>query len=69
MINLSSFNAGVEDAFSKNFCYSYNLICRSNKPTCLKTQDKPSCMDLILTNCPGSLQNSCPIETYLSEFS
>ena len=39
-----------------------------NKPTCYKNPDRPSCIDLILTNCPRSLQNSCVIETGLSDF-
>ena len=38
------------------------------KPTCYKNPDKPTCIDLILTNCPGSFQNSCVIETGLSDF-
>ena len=39
-----------------------------NKPTCSKNPDKPTCIDLILTNCPGSFQNSCVVETGLSDF-
>ena len=39
-----------------------------NKPTCYKHPDRPSCIDLILTNCPHSFQNSCVIDTGLSEF-
>ena len=39
-----------------------------NKPTCYKNPDRPSCKDFILTNCPRSFQNSCAIETELSDF-
>ena len=39
-----------------------------NKPTCYKNPDKPACIDLILTNCPGYFHNSCVIETGLSDF-
>ena len=39
----------------------------NNKATCFKDPDK-LCIDVILTNCPGSLQNSCAIETCLSDF-
>ena len=39
-----------------------------NKTTCYKNPDKPTCIDLILTNCPGSFQNSCVVETGLSDF-
>ena len=38
-----------------------------NRPTCFKTPEKP-CIDLILINCPRSCQNSCVIETGLSDF-
>ena len=39
-----------------------------NKPTCYKNLEKPSCIDLILTNCPSSFQNSSVMETRLSDF-
>ena len=39
-----------------------------NKPTCCKNPEKPSCIDLILPNCPRSFQNSCVIEADLSDF-
>ena len=65
---LGDFNAGVEDSANKNFCSSYNLTSMLNKPTCFKNPDKPSCIDLILTNCPRSFKNSCAIETGLSDF-
>ena len=39
-----------------------------NKPTCYKNPERPSCIDLILTNCPDSFQNSCVIATGLSDF-
>ena len=39
-----------------------------NKPACFENPDKTSCIDLILTNCPRSFQNSCVIETGLSDF-
>ena len=39
-----------------------------NKPTCYKNPDRPSCIDLILTNCPRSFLNSSVEETGLSDF-
>ena len=39
-----------------------------NKPTYYKNPEKLSCIDLILTNCPRSFQNSCVVETGLSDF-
>ena len=37
-------------------------------PTCYKSPDRPSRIDLFLTNCPRSFQNSCVIEAGLSDF-
>ena len=36
------------------------------KLTCYKNPNKPTCIDLILTNCLWSFQNSCVIQTGLS---
>ena len=68
LLFLGDFNAGVEDSSIKTFCSSYNLTSMINKPTCYKNPEKPSCIDLILTNYPRSFQNSCAIETGLSDF-
>ena len=56
------------DSSIKIFCSNSNLTSRINKPTCYKSPDKPTCIDLILTNCLGSFQNSSVIETSLSDF-
>ena len=68
LLFLGDFNAGVEDTSVKNFCRSYNLTSMINKPTFYKNPDRPFCIDLILTNCSRSFQNSCVIETGLSDF-
>ena len=68
LLFLGDFNAGVEGTSMKNFCSSYNLRSMINKPTCFKNPDKSSCIDFILTNCSRSFQNSCAIETGLSDF-
>ena len=68
LLYLYDFNAGAEDTSVKNFCRSCNLTSMISKPTCYKNPDRPSCVDLILTNCPRSFQNSCVIETGLSDF-
>ena len=52
----------------KDFCLNYNLKSLICVPTCYKNPDNPSCIDLILTNSPGSFQSSCAIETGLSDF-
>ena len=65
---LGAFNAGLEDASIKIFCFAYSLTSMIDKPTCYKNPEKPSCIDLILTNCPRSFQNSCVTEIGLSDF-
>ena len=54
LLFLSDFNEVMEDLPRKTFCSNYNLTSMINKPTCYKNPDKPTCTDLILTNCPGS---------------
>ena len=39
-----------------------------NRSACFKDPEKPSRIDLILTNCPKSFQNPCVIENGLSDF-
>ena len=52
----------------RHFCSGYNLTSMINRPTCFKNPEKPSCIDLILTNCLRNFQNPCAIETGLSDF-
>ena len=68
LLFLGDFNAGMEDSSIKIFCSNYSLTSMINKLTCYKNPDKPTCIDLILTNCPRSFQNSRVIETGLSDF-
>ena len=68
LIFLGDFNPGMEDSSIKIFFCGFNLTSMINKATCYKSPDKPTCIDLILTNCSGSFQNSCVIETGLSDF-
>ena len=52
----------------QSFCESYNLKSLIKQPTCYKNPDKPTCIDLILTNVPRMFQSTCVIETGLSDF-
>ena len=65
---LGDFNAGIEETTMKSFCESYNLTSLIKQPTCFKNPEKPSCIDLTLTNRPKSFQTTCVIETGLSDF-
>ena len=58
----------MEDSSVKNFCCSYSVTSIINSPTCFENPEKTSCIYLILANCPRSFQNSCTIETGLSDF-
>ena len=62
------FNVELEDALIKNVCLAYSLTSMVNKPLCYRNSEKPSCIDLILANCPRSFPNSCVTETGLSDF-
>ena len=52
----------------KTFSDSYSLIGLIQQPTCYKKPSHPKCTDLILTNVLRSFQNTCVIETGLSDF-
>ena len=52
----------------KAFCNNYNLTSLIKQPTCYKCPNNPTCVDLILSNTPRSFQNTCVIETGLSDF-
>ena len=68
MIILGDFNAETSDFNMKFFCTINNLKCIINEPTCYKNPDNPTCIDLILTNCPRNFQESSTLETGLSDF-
>ena len=50
------------------FWDTYDLRSLITEPTCYKNPENQTCTDLILTNHPLSFQNSCLLETGLSDF-
>ena len=68
LIIIGDFNTDINQSCMKSFCESYTLSSLIKEPTYHKNPQNPSCIDLILTNNPYSLQNSCTIETGLSDF-
>ena len=62
------FNADVSDKAMLDFCESYDLKSLIKQQTCFKNPENPSCVDLFLTNRPGSFCSSYLIETGLSDF-
>ena len=65
---LGDFNSKVTDKLMKEFCENYNLKSLINVPTCYKNPERPTCIDLCLTNSPRNFQSSCVVETGLSDF-
>ena len=65
---LGDFNTCVDDEAMKTFCSSYCLNSLIKQATCFKNSENPRCIDLILTNKTRSFQNTCVIETGLSDF-
>ena len=65
---LCDFNVEIEEATTKSFCENYNLKSLIKQPTYYKNSDKPTCIDLILTNFQCMFQSTCVIETGLSDF-
>ena len=68
IILLGDFNVSIDDPHMDFFCETYRLKSIIKDATCFKNPENPSCIDLILTNSPYSFQNSCVIETGLSDF-
>jgi hypothetical protein len=68
LLLLGDFNIEVNDESMQEFCESYGLKSLIKDPTCFKNPENPSCIDLILTNKATYFQNSCTIETGLSDF-
>ena len=68
IILLGDFNVEVDENRMKSFCEIYGLKNLIKQPTCYKNPDKPTCIDLILTNVPRSFQSTCVVETGLSDF-
>ena len=65
---MGDFNVDKIDGSLIDFLSLYNLKHLIKVSTCYKSPDSP-CIDLMLTNCHGSFQNLCAVETGLSDFS
>ena len=65
---LSDFNSELSENGITEFCKVYRLKNLVKGVTCYKNPEKPSCVDLILTNRPRSFHGCHIIETGLSDF-
>ena len=52
----------------KDFCDIYSFQYLIKEPQCYKNSNNPKCADLVLTNWQHIFQNSCVIDTGLSDF-
>ena len=68
LVIVGDFNVCVEEICMSGFCDTFGLKSLIKDATCYKTPENPSSIDLILTNNPRGFQNSCVIETGLSDF-
>ena len=68
LIIIGDFNVYVEGISMSGFCVTFGLKSLIKDATCYKNPENPSSIDLILTNNPCTVQNSCVIETGLSDF-
>ena len=65
---IGDFNVEANNSAMSVFSDTYNLKSLIKKSACSKNPNKPSCIDLMLTNKPRNFKHSCVIETGLSDF-
>ena len=65
---IGDFNSEVTEFAMKIFWDIYHLKNLVHASVCYKNSLKPSCIDLFLTNCSRSFQDTQVIETGLSDF-
>ena len=65
---IGDFNSEIREEAMDDFCELYHLKSLIKTPTCFKSAENPSCIDLMLTNRPHNFQHSSTLETGLSDF-
>ena len=68
IILIGDFNVKISDSHMDSFCAIYHLKSLIMEPTYYKNPEKPTCIDLILTNSPRQFQATLTLETGLSDF-
>ena len=58
LLMLGDWNSAVTEENMANFCDTYGLVNLIKEPTCFKSNENPSSIDVILTNKKHSFQNS-----------
>ena len=67
LLLLGDFNSEMSEEDMQNFCEAYNLTNLITDPTCFKSVENPSCIDVMLTNRSLCFESSRTIETGLSD--
>ena len=65
---LGDFNAEDTEPILSEFLEQYEAKNIMKNKICFKNPDRPTCIDLFLTNSPHSFQNTMTISTGLSDF-
>ena len=68
IILIRDFNGEISDSHRDSFCAIYHLKSLIREPTCYKNPEKPTCIDLRLTNSLSQFQATLTLETGLSDF-
>ena len=68
VIFLVDFNTCINDNAMKSFCSLNDLTSLMDQPSCYKNPEKPTCIDLVLTNRPNYFQKNNVFEAGLSDF-
>ena len=68
LLCIGDFNSEITEFAVKNICDIYHIKNLVKVRTCYKNPLKPSCINLFLTNCSRSIQDTQVIETKLSGF-
>ena len=65
---MGDLNFEVSENCLNGFCNVTSLKTLNRGPTCFKNPNNPSCIDLFLSNRQQSFQQTCAIETGISDF-
>ena len=65
---IGDFDAEESELVLAQFLHDYNAVNIIHKNTCYKSMNKPSCIDLIITNSPNGFQNTSTFCTGLADF-
>ena len=68
LLMLGDWNSAVTEEEMEDFCDTYDLENLIKEPTCFKSSENPSSIDVILTNKKHNFQHTRTVETGLSDF-